>query len=80
MPETSAAASSSIRSTVSPAVRQGASCDVMFQSIAATEGANRNFGDSDSLLDEAYDHALRQGTARGSGSSSRRRAASSSAK
>ncbi len=47
------------------AVRKGAPLDLMFQSIAGSEGANRNFGVSVSVLDEAMDLALREGTARG---------------
>lgn len=47
------------------AVRQGAPLDLMFQSIAGSEGANRNFGISVALLDEAYDLARREGTAQG---------------
>jgi ethanolamine ammonia-lyase large subunit len=37
----------------------------MFQSIAGSEGANRNFGVSVALLDEAWDLAKREGTAQG---------------
>ncbi len=47
------------------AVRRGAPLDLMFQSIAGSEGANRNFGVSVRLLDEAYDLARREGTAQG---------------
>ncbi len=47
------------------AVRKGAPLDLMFQSIAGSEGANRNFGISVALLDEAYDLARREGTAQG---------------
>jgi len=47
------------------ALRKGAPLDLMFQSIAGSEGANRNFGISVKLLDEAYDMASREGTARG---------------
>ncbi|MBX7117073.1 MAG: ethanolamine ammonia-lyase subunit EutB [Myxococcaceae bacterium] len=47
------------------AVRAGAPLDLMFQSIAGSEGANRNFGISVALLDEAYDLARREGTAQG---------------
>lgn len=47
------------------AVRAGAPLDLMFQSIAGSEGANRNFGVSVALLDEAYDLARREGTAQG---------------
>jgi ethanolamine ammonia-lyase large subunit len=47
------------------AMRQGAPLDLMFQSIAGSEGANKNFGVSVALLDEAYDMTLREGTAQG---------------
>ncbi len=47
------------------AVRQGAPLDLMFQSIAGSQGANQNFGVSVSVLDEAYDLARREGTAQG---------------
>lgn len=47
------------------AVRRGAPLDLMFQSIAGSEGANRNFGISVALLDEAMDLARREGTAKG---------------
>ncbi|MBM4380606.1 MAG: ethanolamine ammonia-lyase subunit EutB, partial [Deltaproteobacteria bacterium] len=45
--------------------KHGAPLDLMFQSIAGSEGANRNFGVSVSLLDEAWDLARREGTAQG---------------
>jgi ethanolamine ammonia-lyase large subunit len=47
------------------AVRRGAPLDLMFQSIAGSQGANQNFGVSVSILDEAYDLARREGTAQG---------------
>lgn len=47
------------------ALRRGAPLDLMFQSIAGSEGANRNFGVSVRLLDEALDLARREGTAQG---------------
>jgi ethanolamine ammonia-lyase large subunit len=47
------------------AMKQGAPLDLMFQSIAGSEGANKNFGINVSLLDEAYDLAKREGTAQG---------------
>ncbi|MBL8919833.1 MAG: ethanolamine ammonia-lyase subunit EutB [Myxococcaceae bacterium] len=47
------------------AVRRGAPLDLMFQSIAGSQGANQNFGVSVSVLDEAYDLARREGTAQG---------------
>jgi ethanolamine ammonia-lyase large subunit len=47
------------------AIQRGAPLDLMFQSIAGSEGANKNFGVSVALLDEAYDLARREGTAQG---------------
>ncbi len=47
------------------AIERGAPCDLLFQSIAGSEGANRNFGISVKLLDEAWDLGLREGTAQG---------------
>jgi ethanolamine ammonia-lyase large subunit len=47
------------------ALRQGAPLDLMFQSIAGSEGANQNFGVSVALLDEAHDLARSEGTAEG---------------
>jgi ethanolamine ammonia-lyase large subunit len=47
------------------AVKRGAPLDLMFQSIAGSEGANKNFGVTVALLDEAYDLARREGTAQG---------------
>jgi ethanolamine ammonia-lyase large subunit len=47
------------------AVRRGAPLDLMFQSIAGSEGANKNFGVSVAILDEAMDLARREGTAQG---------------
>lgn len=47
------------------AIRLGAPLDLMFQSIAGSEGANKNFGVSVSLLDEAYDLTKREGSAQG---------------
>jgi ethanolamine ammonia-lyase large subunit len=47
------------------AIRAGAPLDLLFQSIAGSEGANRNFGVSVALLDEAYDLTQREGTAQG---------------
>jgi ethanolamine ammonia-lyase large subunit len=47
------------------ALKRGAPLDLMFQSIAGSEGANKNFGVTVSLLDEAYDLARREGTAQG---------------
>lgn len=47
------------------AIRRGAPLDLMFQSIAGSEGANRNFGISVKILDEAHDLAQREGTAQG---------------
>ena len=47
------------------AMRLGAPLDLCFQSIAGSEGANRNFGVTVSLLDEAWDMTKRLGTAQG---------------
>ncbi|MBS2020911.1 MAG: ethanolamine ammonia-lyase subunit EutB [Deltaproteobacteria bacterium] len=47
------------------AIQRGAPLDLMFQSIAGSEGANRNFGVSVKLLDEAWDMTKREGTAQG---------------
>jgi ethanolamine ammonia-lyase large subunit len=47
------------------AMKRGAPLDLMFQSIAGSEGANKNFGVSVKLLDEAWDLTKREGTARG---------------
>ncbi len=47
------------------ALSRGAPLDLMFQSIAGSEGANKNFGVSVALLDEAYDMTRREGTAQG---------------
>lgn len=47
------------------ALERGAPVDLMFQSLAGSEKANRNFGISIALLDEAYDMVKREGTAEG---------------
>lgn len=47
------------------ALRQGAPLDVMFQSIAGTEGANQAFGIDAALLDEAFDLVKKRGSAPG---------------
>lgn len=47
------------------ALARGAPLDLMFQSISGSEGANRNFGVSVKLLDEALDMTRRLGTAQG---------------
>jgi hypothetical protein len=47
------------------ALRQGAPVELLFQSLAGSEKANRNFGISSRLLDEAYDLVRREGTAQG---------------
>jgi ethanolamine ammonia-lyase large subunit len=47
------------------AVRRGAPLDLMFQSIAGSEKANKNFGVTVAILDDAMDLARREGTARG---------------
>ncbi|MDR3038370.1 MAG: ethanolamine ammonia-lyase subunit EutB [Candidatus Adiutrix sp.] len=44
------------------AVRRGAPCDLIFQSIAGSEKGNATFGIDVKLLDEAHDLALRAGT------------------
>ncbi|MEL3971952.1 ethanolamine ammonia-lyase subunit EutB [Rossellomorea oryzaecorticis] len=47
------------------AIEQGAPADMIFQSIAGTEAANRSFGINASLLDEANDLARTLGTGTG---------------
>jgi ethanolamine ammonia-lyase large subunit len=47
------------------ALERGAPIDLMFQSLAGSEKANRNFGISVGLIDEAYDLVKREGTAQG---------------
>lgn len=47
------------------AIEQGAPADMIFQSIAGTEKANRSFGISAELIAEATEMALRQGTGSG---------------
>lgn len=47
------------------AIKKGAPCDLIFQSIAGSEKGNEAFGISMSLMDEAHDMALRQGSACG---------------
>ncbi|MCP8970402.1 ethanolamine ammonia-lyase subunit EutB [Ectobacillus ponti] len=47
------------------AIEQGAPADLIFQSIAGTEAANRSFGINAALLDEAYDMAKKLGTGTG---------------
>jgi ethanolamine ammonia-lyase large subunit len=47
------------------AIKRGAPLDLMFQSIAGSEAANRNFGIDIALIREAYDMTLREGTAQG---------------
>ena len=47
------------------AIEQGAPADMIFQSIAGTEAANRSFGITASLLDEANDMAKTLGTGTG---------------
>jgi ethanolamine ammonia-lyase large subunit len=47
------------------AMKRGAPLDLMFQSIAGSEGANKNFGVTVQLLDEAWDLTKREGTAQG---------------
>lgn len=47
------------------AIEQGAPADMIFQSIAGTEAANRSFGITTSLLEEANDMARTLGTGTG---------------
>ncbi|ARK24773.1 ethanolamine ammonia-lyase [Sporosarcina sp. P37] len=47
------------------AIEQGAPADMIFQSIAGTEKANRSFGISAELIAEAKDLSLKQGTGTG---------------
>jgi ethanolamine ammonia-lyase large subunit len=47
------------------ALRRGAPVDLCFQSLAGTEKANKNFGISVRLIEEAYDAVSREGTAQG---------------
>jgi ethanolamine ammonia-lyase large subunit len=47
------------------AMQRGAPLDLCFQSIAGSEGANKNFGISIKLIDEAYAMTRELGTARG---------------
>jgi ethanolamine ammonia-lyase large subunit len=47
------------------AIEQGAPADMIFQSIAGTEAANRSFGITASMLEEANDMAKRLGTGSG---------------
>lgn len=47
------------------AIEQGAPADMIFQSIAGTEAANRSFGISVSLLDEANEMIRKLGTSSG---------------
>lgn len=47
------------------AVRKGAPVSMLFQSIAGTEDANKAFGVSEELLDEAYELIKKEGTAPG---------------
>ena len=47
------------------AVRQGAPCDLIFQSIAGSQAGNEAFGFSGETLAEARDLLLREGTAEG---------------
>ena len=47
------------------AIRQGAPCDLVFQSIAGSEKGNEAFGFTAATLAEARDLALKEGTAEG---------------
>ena len=52
-------------STQMEAVRQGAPCDVMFQSIAGSEKGNEAFGINKDLIGEARELMARRGTSHG---------------
>lgn len=52
-------------STQMKAIREGAPADMIFQSIAGTEAANRSFGITAELIAEANELAKRQGTGTG---------------
>ena len=52
-------------STQMEAVRQGAPCDMIFQSIAGSEKGNRAFGFSAETVEEARQLIVRQGTSTG---------------
>ena len=47
------------------ALKKGAPVDLMFQSIAGTEKANKDFGVNMELLDEAYEWMMKAGTSTG---------------
>lgn len=47
------------------AIEKGAPCDLIFQSLAGSQKGNEAFGVNGSLLSEAYDLALKRGTAKG---------------
>jgi len=47
------------------AIEEGAPVSVLFQSIAGTESANKAFGISSKVLDEAYELIMKKGTAPG---------------
>lgn len=47
------------------AIRRGAPCDLIFQSLAGSQKGNEAFGINVEMLDEAYDMSLREGTATG---------------
>ena len=51
--------------TAMEAVRQGAPCDLIFQSIAGSEKGNAAFGISNSMIAEAKDLMAREGTSAG---------------
>ena len=52
-------------STQMEAIRKGAPCDLIFQSIAGSQKGNEAFGFSAETIAEAHDLALREGTATG---------------
>lgn len=47
------------------AIRKGAPCDLIFQSIAGSEKGNKAFGITGDLIEEARELALKEGTATG---------------
>lgn len=47
------------------AIKRGASCDLMFQSLAGSQKGNEAFGINKSLLDEGYELMMHEGTSTG---------------
>lgn len=47
------------------AIRKGASCDLMFQSLAGSQLGNSAFGINKAMLDEGYDMMLHEGSSAG---------------